>query len=69
MLSDGKSVLAMDVSLEPIQQIIEEVASATEGGQAFILNENGYVVAHSDKSQLGKNYLEETDGLGRAEPV
>lgn len=66
MLSDGKSVLAMDVSLEPIQQIIEEVASATEGSQAFILNENGYVVAHSDKSQLGKNYLEETDGLGSA---
>ena len=64
LLDDGESVLAMDVSLEPIQQIIAKVASETEGGQAFVLDVNGIVVAHSDKNQLGRNYLDESEGLG-----
>ena len=66
LLSDGKSVIAMDVSLEPIQQIIEKVSSSTEGGQAFVLDTNGIVVAHSDKTQLGVNYLTAEDGLGHS---
>ena len=66
LLSDGKSVLAMDVSLDPIQQIVETIASATEGGQAFVLDSNGVAVAHSSRDQLGLNYLEETESLGSA---
>ena len=65
-MSDGESVLAMDVSLEPLQEIVEAVASEIEGSQALLLDENGIVVAHSDQSQLGKNYLdpEEAGSLG-----
>jgi len=63
LLKDGESVLAMDVSLEPIQKIVESVASATEGSYAFVMDDNGIVVAHSDEAQLGKNYLAETDNL------
>ena len=66
LLSDEKSVIAMDVSLEPIQQIIEEVSSSTEGSQAFVMDESGIVVAHSDKSQLGVNYLTAADSLGHS---
>ena len=66
LMSDGESVLAMDVSLEPIQKIVEQVSAATEGSQAFVLDENGIVVAHSDETQLGKNYLTEKDGPGAA---
>lgn len=66
LMDDGESVLAMDVSLEPLQQIVEEVASVAEGSQALILDTNGIVVAHSDENQLGKNYLAETDSLGKA---
>ena len=66
LLSDGQSVLAMDVSLKPIQQIIEKIASATEGSQAFVLDAGGTVVAHSDESQLGIEYLDEPDSLGGA---
>lgn len=66
LLNDGESVIAMDVSLDPIQQIVEQVSSATEGSQALVLDRSGIVVAHSDKDQLGRNYLEETDTLGRA---
>ena len=66
LMGDGESVLAMDVSLEPIQQIVEKVSAATEGGQAFVLDDSGIVVAHSDKNQLGKNFLNETDSPGGA---
>jgi len=66
LLSDEKSVIAMDVSLETIQQIVEEISSSTEGGQAFVMDSNGIVVAHSDKSQLGINYLAAADSLGHS---
>ena len=64
LLSDGESVLAMDVSLAEIQNIIKQVSASTEGGQAFLLDTAGVVIAHSDESQLGRNYLAERDSLG-----
>ena len=64
LLSDGQSVLAMDVNLRPIQEMVEEVASETKGGHAFLLDGNGIVIAHSDQSEVGKNYTEEPDSLG-----
>ena len=66
LMNDGKSVVAMDVSLDRLQQIVEKVASATAGSQAFILDTSGIVVAHSNLDELGKNYLEEADSLGGA---
>lgn len=66
LLEDEKSVLAMDVSLDPIQQIVEQVVSGTEGSQAFVLDEGGIIVAHSEENELGKNYLAEPDTLGGA---
>ena len=66
LLGDGVSVIAMDVSLEPVQEIVEQVASSTEGTQTFVMDKSGIVVAHSDKEQLGKNFLKEQDSLGSA---
>ena len=66
LLSDGASVLAMDVSLNRIQEITEEIARKTTGSQGFVLDRNGQVIAHSDEAELGKNYLEETGTLGAA---
>ena len=66
LLEDGKSVIAMDVSLEPIQKIVEKVSSSTEGGRALVMDTNGIVVAHSDKSQLGLNYKTASDGVGHS---
>lgn len=63
LLSDGESVIAMDVSLDPIQQIIEKISSSTEGSLAFIIDKNGTVVAHSDRSQLGMNYMSVSDNF------
>ncbi len=64
LLADGESVLAMDVSLDPIQEIIRKVVSDTEGSQAFVLDANGIVVAHSDETQCGLNYLQQPKSLG-----
>lgn len=64
LLKDGKSVLAMDVSLRPIQEMVEKVAASTKGGQAFLLDKEGNVIVHSDRDQQGKNYLEEPDSPG-----
>ena len=66
LLNDGESVLAMDVSLDPLQQIVEQVSSAAEGSQAFVLDTNGIVVAHSDTDQLGLNYLNDPGTLENA---
>ncbi len=68
LMKDGESVLAMDVSLDPIQKIVEDVASSTEGSHAFVLDKEGMVVAHSDITQLGRNYLSETDTIGNVYP-
>lgn len=64
LLRDGQSVLAMDVSLRPIQEMVEKVTSASAGEQAFLLDEAGSVIAHSDISQVGRNYMEEPESLG-----
>ena len=65
-LSDGVSVVALDITLSPIQSITEEIALQTPGSFGIVLDRAGQVIAHSDQSELGKNYLEESDTLGAA---
>ena len=65
-LSDGVSVIALDVTLSRVQEITEENARQTPGCLGIVLDETGLVIAHSDRAELGKNYLEETDTLGAA---
>lgn len=64
LLGDRQSVLAMDISLTPIQDIVSRISSPDKGGQSFLINEDGIVIAHSDDSQLGRNYMDEPDSLG-----
>ena len=64
LLSDGKSVVALDISLDTVQKITEEIAESDADTQAMVITDNGIVVAHSDKQELGKNYLEEKGTLG-----
>lgn len=63
-LSDKVSVIALDITLSSIQSITEEIAQQTPGSFGIVLDKTGQVIAHSDESELGKNYLEETDTLG-----
>lgn len=65
-LSDGVSVIALDVPLNYIQEITENIAQETPGAVGIVLDKTGQVVAHSDKSELGKNYMREPGTLGAA---
>lgn len=56
LMDDGESVLAMDVSLEPLQQIVEEVASVAEGSQALILDTNGIVFSSGKTKSFDELY-------------
>ena len=57
LLDDNVSVIAMDISLDPIQDIVERISSAADGSFAMVLDGNGTVIAHSDRSQVNRNYL------------
>ncbi len=64
MLCDNESVIALDLTLAPIQAIMEESAAKHSGSYSVVIDGTGGVVAHSVKEHLGRNYLQETDTLG-----
>ncbi|WP_178139445.1 hybrid sensor histidine kinase/response regulator [Selenomonas ruminantium] len=57
LLADGKSVVAMDITLERMEKMLAEVAQA-EGGSDYvvILDDENTVIAHSDPDEVGKKY-------------
>ena len=64
LLADGKSAVSLDISLDGIQSLTEENAAHHIWKSALILDSNGFVVAHSDPGELGKEYLSEPGTLG-----
>lgn len=62
-LSDGVSVIALDVTLKQIQDITEALAEQP-GTTGIVLDDTGQVISHSNSDELGKNYLQETGTLG-----
>ena len=55
LLSDGESVLSLDVLLTEVQSITESMTMG-DMGYGFILDSRGLVVAHYDKNEIGKLY-------------
>lgn len=66
MLGDKESVVAMDTSLNQIQMITEDSIISNDTDMEIIIGENGMVIAHSDASEVGKNYSDEKGTLGSA---
>ena len=60
MLSDGESVLSMDIILNEVQKITEEM-TMDDVGYSFIVDGDGLVISHSDTSCVGKDYSEDPD--------
>ena len=54
LLSDGRSIVALDFSLSQIQNYIEEMQSEDKS-EALIVNEAGMIVGCSDADYLGKS--------------
>ena len=63
-LKDGASVVAVDISLDKLQEVTEAVADSVTGSIGMILDDDGDVVAHSDVEERGRLYSEEEDTLG-----
>lgn len=55
LLADGKSVVSLDISLDEVQSITENMMGE-DNGYAFVLDNTGLVIAHSDKTEEGKIY-------------
>lgn len=65
-LCDAKSVAAMDFSLDVLQDIAEEISARGDSDMEIVLDRKYQVIAHSDRSQVGKNYMSEEGTFGRA---
>jgi hypothetical protein len=66
MLSDGESVLAIDVALDDIQSILESRVEASHSYAEFLVNGQGNIIAHSNKDMIGRNVSEGNDPLTAA---
>jgi len=58
MLSDGDSVISLDIAMDRIQEITEAI-SFKNIGYGFVVDKSGLVVAHKDAAEKGKNYMQE----------
>lgn len=65
-LCDAKSVVALDFSIDPIQTVAENINVENESEIEIILDQDYQVIAHSDKAEIGKSYLQENGTFGRA---
>ena len=66
MLCDAKSVAAMDFSMNRLLEITEEIAMEGDSEFEIVLDRKYSVIAHSDRSQLGKNYMSDSGTFGNA---
>ena len=55
LLSDGESVLSLDIALNEVQSITKSM-TMNDKGYGFIMDKTGLVVAHLDETEKGKIY-------------
>lgn len=58
MLYDKESVISLDISMETLQKLMEQI-NLNGHGYGFIIDKDGFVVAHSDASEKGREYKED----------
>ncbi|MBO6113109.1 MAG: cache domain-containing protein, partial [Lachnospiraceae bacterium] len=62
LLSDKKSVIAIDIKINDIQDITEALIDKDDDtGEVIIIDDSGAVIAHSDRGEVGKIYLEASE--------
>ncbi len=55
LLTDGESVVSLDIKLDYIQEMAENI-TLNEVGYGFVVDDDGMVVAHQDLSQKGEEF-------------
>lgn len=63
LLSDGESVVSLDIVMDEMQEMAENIRLNGEG-YGLIIDRNGLVVAHHDPSQKGRNYISDISAQG-----
>ncbi|MCR4687544.1 MAG: response regulator [Lachnospiraceae bacterium] len=56
-LTDNNNALALDLTLSGVQEIVEQI-QINGYGYGYVINNDGFVIAHHDKSENGSNYSE-----------
>ena len=65
-LDDETCVIAIDITLDKLQEIIGSHHAGNDNTINMVINENGLVVAHSYPSEVGRNYRTSPGALGNA---
>lgn len=60
LLSDGRSVVSLDIVMDEMQKFAKEI-NLNGNGYGFIIDRQGLIVAHSDEQMKGKNLLTDAD--------
>ena len=60
MLYDRESVISLDISMDTLQRLMEMI-NLNGHGYGFIIDRDGFVVAHSNAAEKGKEYGEDTE--------
>ena len=61
MLSNGEDVVAVDLTMDYIQQLVTEL-NIREKGYGFIFDKDGQIIAHEDEQMKGR-YLSDIEGM------
>ena len=65
ILNDGVSIVALDISLDHIQQVIETISQNSNDDYIMIIDHNGEIVAHSDKKIFENSDFADTSELNQ----
>ena len=65
-LSDAKSVIAFDISVDRLQKVTEDVAKEGNSDLEIVLDSRYKVIAHSDKREVGRYYSQDDGSFGSA---
>ncbi len=63
LLSDGESVISFDIEMNEVQEFASDI-QLNGNGIGFVIDNHGFVVAHFDENEKGKNYLTDEDMQG-----
>ena len=66
LLSDNKSVVSMDISMDEIQRIVRKYSVNSDWDSIMILDGSFFSIAHSDPEQVGMSFSESEDTIGNA---
>ncbi len=63
-LVDGISVVSKDMSITGIQEVVDQAVNSGVADMGMVISPNNLVLAHSDRSEVGRDYDVQSGSLG-----